>query len=710
MKRATHFHTVTLEISLKPFRRTDEASVREVCAGVFEQWRPLLKARETISILIFAADGSEILDYSGDLDAPFEWCKYLGTANCPSQGQDDPPWRSLHERRVLYCENPPVMTYRVLKRVVAAFKEEGVKAFPGVPVAVGAMFDLGPEFAESDFKYRRHTELCTGSRLDSFGMLDATASMHADARRYAAYPEGVPEGLPFGTFLGAQTACYLPDLGFDYLWLGNGLGFSSNPWDLTGKVFDGASFHAERLSETKAQVFRFWTLFREACPDIPIEVRGTNNTAGIDYSSDGVPLYDIYRSGFGITPPPNSPWAAITGNYGLELAGHLSRNCELPGGDMMFRYYLHDPWWVNTPWYDRYGGLPADIYLPMALSRISREGKAGGATMLNLLTIDNSFGGMPDSCVNESIPHLLKAEKNAPDAPAPLVWVYPLREYTTTEDAALLAEMHSGDTFICAALNDGFPLSGVVSADSFLAHSSDIYRASVLVSPPPESAAVLAKLLAFAESGGHVLFYGSAARLAALPRHPRLHAVDAAGPTVKAREALEACGTVVRFESRAEWHEARCIVPSRSDNALFLAVFNPHETTDTLIRFPVGAPIPIGHEAEFGPDGLARIRFARADHCECRVFVEQKGGIVSVRETAPVNAHFLRRISVTGLENATVRLFPEAAFVDGAAVTTVIIPDITPVLDPGWRLVRDPSGTYLEKEGVTGDLALLMTR
>jgi len=139
MKRASHFHTVTLEISLKPFRRTDEAFVREVCAGVFEQWRPLLKARETISILIFAADGSEILDYSGDLDAPFEWCKYLGTANCPSQGQDDPPWRSLHERRVLYCEDPPVMTYRVLKRVVAAFKEEGVKAFPEVPVAVGAM-------------------------------------------------------------------------------------------------------------------------------------------------------------------------------------------------------------------------------------------------------------------------------------------------------------------------------------------------------------------------------------------------------------------------------------------------------------------------------------------------------------------------------------------------------------------------------------------
>ena len=172
---------------------------------------------------------------------------------------------------------------------------------------------------------------------------------------------------------------------------------------------------------------------------------------------------------------------------------------------------------------------------------------------------------------------------------------------------------------------------------------------------------------------------------------------------------LEACGTVIRFEARAEWPEARCIVPSRSDNALLLAVFNPHETTDTLLRFPFGAPIPIGHEAVFGADGLARLRFARAEHCECRVFVEQTSGIVGVREEAPVNAHFRRRLTVTGLENATVRLFPEADAVDSAAVTANISSDWTPVLDVGWRLVRDPVGTYLEKEGVTGDLALLMT-
>jgi hypothetical protein len=64
---------------------------------------------------------------------------------------------------------------------------------------------------------------------------------------------------------------------------------------------------------------------------------------------------------------------------------------------------------------------------------------------------------------------------------------------------------------------------------------------------------------------------------------------------------------------------------------------------------------------------------------------------------------------VTGLENATVRLFPEASSADGAVVTPEWRPDPTPILDSGWRLVRDSVGAYLGKEGVTGAIALLMT-
>ena len=40
------FENVTLEISLKPFKQTDEAYIRKICAKIFEQWNPLLKGRK----------------------------------------------------------------------------------------------------------------------------------------------------------------------------------------------------------------------------------------------------------------------------------------------------------------------------------------------------------------------------------------------------------------------------------------------------------------------------------------------------------------------------------------------------------------------------------------------------------------------------------------------------------------------------------------
>ena len=246
-------------------------------------------------------------------------------------------------------------------------------------------------------------------------------------------------------------------MGFDYLWLSNGLGFSANPWDKTGKIFDGERYYPEKLEMTKENVFAFWKLFRKEC-SFPLETRGTNNSVGIDYASDGVPLYDIYNAELDITAPPNSPWAALNDNYGLEIMGHMTRVCELPNERFPFRYYIHDPWWINSPWYDRYDGSPCDIYLPMAISCINADGKIETANSLSILSIDNSYGDMPDACVNEPLPHILKAEKDAADEPAPLVWVYPMREYTTSENAELLREMNLGDNYICDAINDGLPL------------------------------------------------------------------------------------------------------------------------------------------------------------------------------------------------------------------------------------------------------------
>ena len=46
------FENVTLEMSLKPFKQTDERYIKQVCNKIFEQWRPLLKNRKTISVML----------------------------------------------------------------------------------------------------------------------------------------------------------------------------------------------------------------------------------------------------------------------------------------------------------------------------------------------------------------------------------------------------------------------------------------------------------------------------------------------------------------------------------------------------------------------------------------------------------------------------------------------------------------------------------
>ena len=77
------FKSINLEISLKPFKQTDDAYIHSVCKQVFAQWQALLKDRESISIMLWTADGSEILDYAGNSEDEFEWRRFLGVANRP---------------------------------------------------------------------------------------------------------------------------------------------------------------------------------------------------------------------------------------------------------------------------------------------------------------------------------------------------------------------------------------------------------------------------------------------------------------------------------------------------------------------------------------------------------------------------------------------------------------------------------------------------
>ena len=112
---------ITLEMSLKPFKQTDDKYIENVCKTVFTHWIPLLKKADTVSVMLWAADGSEILDYTGDMDKSFEWAYLIGGAN-PKENKRppviDPNETGLHTRNYLYIENPPVMTYRILNNII----------------------------------------------------------------------------------------------------------------------------------------------------------------------------------------------------------------------------------------------------------------------------------------------------------------------------------------------------------------------------------------------------------------------------------------------------------------------------------------------------------------------------------------------------------------------------------------------------------------
>ena len=704
------FQSITLEVSLKPFKQTCEAFIRKTCQGIFKQWKPLLKGRQEISIMLWVGDGSELLDYDGDLEKEFEWAYFIGTANLPLIAPDDDPAISLHSKKRLYIENPPKMTYAILKNIIRIFKDEGKNYYPNAKITVGETFDIGPEFALSDFKYNRHTEILgTRKFYGKYGIIDSTLTLNADTRKYAAYPNGIPQDTPFATFLGAQTKAFFKDMGFDYIWLSNGLGFSANPWDETGKIFDGKEFYPEKLKDTARKVFGFWKNFQKACPDIPIHTRGTNNSVGIDYATDGVPLHDIYSAKLNLMPPPNSPWAALNGNYGLEIMGHMTRICEIPDNDFLFRYYIHDPWWMNSPWYDRYSGHAGDIYLPASISRVTKEGKVQSATRFHILSIDNSKGDMPDSCVNEPLPHILKAEKDCADDLPFLVWLYPMREFTTAQGKERLREMYYGDNFICNAINRGLPLNCVVSADIFKSHALELYKGRVLVSPVVEEQATIEKLQAFVEQGGNLIVYGSKQALQDFPIiGENVAKIDIAQNSSIMRKTLAKFGYDIQFPNKADDDKRLCIWnTTRANNGLFFSVLNMDTTKQPQMQFPLGAPILIGGETEL-INGAARYHFSRCEHRECRVFVEQKSGVISAFEEPPVSAKYRRRFAVEGLEDATVYYFPERYCQKQAAITKSY-PDDTPVLEGGWQpFYHDVFGWGFKAEHQQGKLAFLM--
>ena len=504
---------VTLETTLKPFcADMSDAGFARKAEQIFRQWEPLwLNTPAIPQIMLWAGDGSEILEYSGNPSDVMEYARYVGGMQMKYNEDipEKPESRSIHQQPRLFCKNPPVWHYTDLQRLIKTLRNTARKLYD-INIEIGTTFDPGPEFARSRFKYLRHPEIL-GNMHNSKMFLFCFARLKKDDYCYAAYPDGIPENESFGTFFGKQAQIFIEEFNLDFIWFSNGVGFGVDTWGMTGSVFDGQTFHSENCRNTGEKIFEFWRDFRCGCPHCRIETRGTNMTTGIDLASDAVPLQDIYRNVSNLVPPPNSPWAALNGNFGLELAGMMSRIAELPENMFYpFRFYTHDPWWDNSPWLDRYDRTPHDIYLPLAISRLNEKGKVENPGQLNLLSIDNSYGEIPDQVPQECIPFFLDAVRTAPDQPGAAVWVYNFDEiHAAVLNGQKTDEVFANDNFIVRAINDGLPLNTVVSTRIFNKLDNKKFRSRVLLAPALLNDCTAEKLLDAAQNGSTVIFYGN---------------------------------------------------------------------------------------------------------------------------------------------------------------------------------------------------------
>lgn len=509
---------VTLEMSLKPFRSLEPKAVEAVCEEVIRQWLPLVGLAKKASVLLWVADGSEILVWDGNLETEVEWARYIGFANewtfSHIRGKDDP------RTAILYADDPVRLTYGGLRDIIAALKRVGRDRF-GLELEVGATFDAGPEFAYSAFKYKDHPEINRAELGGRFIALKADytvvcswSKLNADGGRYAAYPEGIPEGTPFGEFFGRQCAGFLPAMGFDYIWFSNGFALSYFPWTYLGANWDGASLGLADYGELAGKVLSFWELFKRECPHYRTEIRGTNFGTGMDLAKDWIPLRELYDRKYLEYPPPNSPWGALNYDFGLEMAGYLSRIAVLPGSTYPYRYYPNDPWFWQNPWTDLYDREPHDIYCPLSAARMNESGRLEAPGIVEILTVDTEKGELPEDTALEVCMHIRRALRDFPDAPGLLTWVYPFDELHDAAAAGDGGPAFFHDWFIRNAINEGLPLNTVIGSDAFgklLAAGGglDAWSGSIAVVSTvwlrEEQAERIADLV---KRGGKVLLYG----------------------------------------------------------------------------------------------------------------------------------------------------------------------------------------------------------
>ncbi len=504
---------LTLELSLKPFSDLTASGIASTCHLIWHHWRALIARADALAVLLWIGNGDEILTWSGCETDSLPYADSIGFSNLQYPSANNPEIEHFSRNAARPFHDKPLnISYADLRRINESLRKTAAET-TGLPLEIGATLDPGPEFVDSPWRYEHHPELLQPMYPDwpsPMQFITHHATLQPHAKKYAAFLEGISDSLPLGTFLGKQFAAFGQELGFDFLWFSNGFGYSHHPWISRGELFDGERFTPERATDQRERTNQFWHDFRKQC-DSPIEVRGTNFSIGMDLATDACDHQAIHEMGGLQFPPCNPPWGSRA--LGLEMVAYLSRLAKTWTSRIPFRFYLNDPWFATMPWYDYYGEEPFDIHVPMSVCRINDSARAETATDMNLLTIDNSQGELSENQAHQVTTHLLSALDHAPDAPGPVVWVYPFDEYhhLLRESSECLPHVFAHDWFICRAIDFGLPLNTVCSSDVFskLYDTGKLPEAIFIAPAPLGDWPYAVRLIDHVKHGGHVLFYGS---------------------------------------------------------------------------------------------------------------------------------------------------------------------------------------------------------
>src|SRR5690606_8070815 len=194
-----------------------------------------------------------------------------------------------HERAYLYLDNPPAFTYGDLKFIIHALKVAGMKV-TGKPIRVGATFDPGPEFAKSEFKYKKHPEILGGSAMGHKTFVDCYSVLKGDKDSYAGFPNGIPDQTPFGTFFGRQSQHFLSDPARDSRRFRYGFAFGAPGRSTTGSTFDGKESKQPKRESSTQTVTDFWKPSPKECTNTQIPTRGSTLTVSGALGRDALNL------------------------------------------------------------------------------------------------------------------------------------------------------------------------------------------------------------------------------------------------------------------------------------------------------------------------------------------------------------------------------------------------------------------------------------